>query len=115
MYTRKIETLVSGRKALILAVVSFGLALTTRAQDDWDLGWPFYEPVRQTKNWGISPFFGYRFGGEVQNIDTGKTYGFADAPAYGVFLDYAPKDFYGRYEILWSHQDSELNFHGDSG
>jgi opacity protein-like surface antigen len=115
MYTRKIEALVSQPKRLILAVAFIGLALTSRAQDDWDIGWPFYQPIYQTKNWGISPFYGYRFGGEVKNFDTGTSYSFEDAPAYGVFLDYAPTDFYGRYELLWSHQDSSLNFLGDNG
>jgi hypothetical protein len=108
MYTRKIETL------LILMVVNIGLALTTRAQE-YDPDWPFYKPYTQTHSFGISPFYGYRFGGEVENLTTGTTYSFADGPAYGVFLDYAPKNFYGRYEVLWSHQDTSLDFNGDNG
>jgi opacity protein-like surface antigen len=114
MYTRKIEALVSRPKGLILAVVSIGLALTARAQD-FDSDWPFYKPIAQTLSFGISPFYGYRFGGEVENFDTGTTYSFTDGPAYGLFLDYAPKNFYGRYELLWSHQDSGLDFNGDNG
>ena len=111
---KKIETLISRPRGLILAA-SIGLALTTQAQDDWDMGWPFYEPLTQTQKYGISPFYGYRFGGEVQNFETGTTYSFKEGPAYGVFLDYAPMNYYGRYEVLWSHQDSGLDFRGDNG
>src|SRR5262245_50412184 len=114
MRVRKIKSLVSRPGWLILAIVSIGVALTTRAQE-YDPDWPFYKPLTQTQNFGISPFYGYRFGGEVENLDTGTTYSFKDGPAYGVFLDYAPKNFYGRYEVLWSHQDSSLDFQGDNG
>src|SRR5262245_13400799 len=110
-----IERARGGRhKRFILALLSIGLALTARAQT-YDLDWPFYKPYIQTQNFGISPFYGYRFGGEVENIDTGTTYSFTDGPAYGVFLDFAPTDFYGRYELLWSHRDSSLDFQGDNG
>ena len=114
MNTSKLKLPSSVQKGLILAAASFGLALTAGAQD-LDSEWPFYKPLTQTLQFGISPFFGYRFGGEVENRDTGATYSFEDGPAYGVFLDYAPKDYYGRYELLWSHQDSSLDFHGDNG
>jgi hypothetical protein len=102
------------KKGLILAALSFGLAVTTGARD-YDTDWPFYKPLTQTQPFGISPFYGYRFGGEVEDKDTGATYSFEDAPAYGLFLDYAPMDYHGRYELLWSHQDSSVNFHGDNG
>ena len=105
---------VSIPKGLILAAASFGLAQVAGAQDfDSDFG--FYKPLTQTTRFGISPIYGYRFGGDVEDNDTGKTYSFEDGPAYGLILDYAPMDYYGRYEILWSHQDSSLDFHGDNG
>ena len=33
----------------------------------------------------------------------------------GCSSDYAPMDYYGRFELLWSHQDSSVNFNGDYG
>jgi len=101
-------------KLLILAALTFGLALTTWAQDYND-EWPFAKPLTQTQRFGVTPIYGYRFGGDVEDVNTGKTYSFEDAPAYGLFLDYAPTNFYGRYELLWSHQDSSLDFKGENG
>jgi opacity protein-like surface antigen len=64
----------------------------------------------------ISPFYGYRFGGEVQNRYTGRTYSFEDSEAYGLFLDYAPRpNWPAKLELLWSHQDSSVNLQGLSG
>ena len=99
----------------ILAAFSFSMALTASGSDfetDW-AGFP--EPITQTTRFGISPFFGYRFGGEIQDAKTGENYSLNDGPAYGLFLDYAPKDYYGRFEVLWSHQDSSVNFNGNNG
>jgi hypothetical protein len=114
MNTSNFRTPASRRKGLFLAAVGLGLALTIRAQDI-DADWPFSKPITQTQRFGITPFYGYRFGGGVENNNTGETYDFEDGPAYGVFLDYAPMDYYGRYELVWSHQDSSVNFHGDYG
>ena len=114
MNTGKLKIPTSVQKGLIVAAVGFGLARTAGAQD-FDTEWPFYKPYTQTQPFGISPFYGYRFGGEVENADTGTKYTFEDSPAFGVFLDYAPMDYYGRYEVLWSHQDSSVDFHGDNG
>lgn len=99
---------------LLVVVLSLGVALVARAQDDFsdDI---FPRPVAQTTQFGISPFFGYRFGGEVEDAITGTDYSFEDSPAYGLFLDYAPKNFFGRYELLWSHQDSSIDFKGNNG
>jgi hypothetical protein len=102
------------REGLILAALTFSLTLTTRAQD-FDSSSIFPTPIKQTQRFGISPFFGYRFGGEVEDDDTGKEYSFEDSPAFGLFLDYAPVNFHGRYELLWSHQESSLDFEGDNG
>jgi hypothetical protein len=94
--------------------VGFGLALTAGAQD-MDTDWPFYKPFTQTQQFAIAPFYGYRFGGELENNNTGANYNLENGPAYGVFLSYAPMDYYGRYELLWSHQDSSVDFNGDYG
>jgi len=99
---------------LILAAFCFSLALTASGQD-LDTDWAFAKPLTQTTRFGISPFYGYRFGGEIQDASTGSKYNFKDAPAYGLYLDYAPMDYYGRFELLWSRQDSSVDFHGNNG
>jgi hypothetical protein len=100
---------------LILAAFGCSLALTASAQDfDSDFG-EFPMPVAQTTRFGITPFYGYRFGGEVQDPTTDTKYSFKDAPAYGLYLDYAPLDYYGRFELLWSRQDSSVDFQGNNG
>ncbi|HTY88939.1 MAG TPA: hypothetical protein VMB80_15860 [Candidatus Acidoferrum sp.] len=99
---------------LILAVMSLGLALTAGAQDlDDDSIFP--KPLRQTTQFGISPFYGYGFGGEVQDPNTETKYSLKNGPAYGLILDYAPMDYYGRFELLWSRQDSSVDFQGNNG
>jgi hypothetical protein len=98
-----------------VAALSFGLALTSGAEElgmDDDF---IPEPITQTTQFGISPFIGYRFGGEVEDAITGTDYSFEDSEAYGLFLDYAPLNYFGRYELLWSHQDSSINFQGNNG
>jgi len=102
-------------QCLLLATLSLGLALAAAAQDLDGEDFPFAKPIAQTTQFGISPFYGFRFGGEVQDANTSTTYEFDDSPAYGVFLDYAPKNYFGRFEVLWSHQDSNLDFRGNNG
>lgn len=100
---------------LLLAGLGFGLALTASGQDsDTDWG-ELPTPIAQTTRFGVAPFYGYRFGGEVQDPTTDTKYSFKDAPAYGLFLDYAPLDYYGRFELLWSRQDSSVDFQGNNG
>jgi hypothetical protein len=99
---------------LILAAFGFSLALAASGQD-FDNDWAFAKPLTQTTRFGISPFFGYRFGGEIQDPNTDAKYSFKDGPAYGLILDYAPMDYYGRFELLWSRQDSSVDFHGNNG
>lgn len=101
-------------KLVAYAALSLGLVTTIQAQD-FDSDFTFYKPITQEQRFGISPFYGYRFGGEVENPTSGSTYSFEDSPAYGVFLDYAPVNYYGRYEFLWSRQDSSVDFQGDNG
>ena len=99
---------------LILAAFGFSLALTASAQD-FDTDFSFPKPLTQTTRFGISPLYGYRWGGEIQDASTGSEYSFKDAPAYGLILDYAPLDYYGRFELLWSRQDSSVEFGGNYG
>jgi opacity protein-like surface antigen len=102
------------RNRLMLAAFGFSLALTASGQDlGTDFSFP--RPLTQTTQFGISPLFGYRWGGEIQDADTGAEYSFKDAPAYGLILDYAPMDYFGRFELLWSRQDTSVDFHGDNG
>lgn len=99
---------------LILAGFGFSLALTASGQD-LDTNWDFPKPLTQTTRFGISPFYGYRWGGEIQDASTGSEYSFEDAPVYGLILDYAPIGYYGRFELLWSRQDSSVDFQGNYG
>jgi hypothetical protein len=61
----------------------------------------------------ITPFYGYRFGGEVEDPYSGEKLAFDAAPAYGLFLDAGPKNSEVRVELLWSRQDSSFNISGD--
>jgi hypothetical protein len=63
----------------------------------------------------LSPFYGYRFGGEIQIQPTGEHLSLKDAPAYGIAVDFAPKGGDFKLELLWSHQESSVNFNGYSG
>jgi opacity protein-like surface antigen len=114
MKTNRLKKAGSILNRLMLAAFGFSLALSASGQDfDTDVG--FGKPIPQTTRFGISPFYGYRWGGEIQDVNTGTKYSFKDAPAYGLFLDYAPLDYYGRFELLWSRQDSSVNFQGNYG
>ena len=99
---------------LLLAAFGFSLALAAAGQD-LDTDWAFAKPLAQTTQFGIWPFYGYRFGGEIQDASTDSKYHLKDGPAYGLILDYAPPDYYGRFELLWSRQDSSVNFGGNNG
>ena len=107
-------TLAPIHKRLLLAALGFGLTLTTWA-DELEMKSSLDEALTQTQRFGISPFFGYRFGGEVEDLSTGTEYDFDDAPAYGLTLDYAPPGSDMRLELLWSRQDSGIDFGGDYG
>jgi hypothetical protein len=114
MKTSSLKKRGSIHNRLILTAFGFSLALMASGQD---LGtdWGFPKPLTQTTRFGISPFYGYRWGGEIQDASTDSKYSFKDAPAYGLFLDYAPKGYFGRFELLWSRQDSSVDFNGNNG
>lgn len=75
----------------------------------------FPAPLKQTSPFGFSPFAGYRFGGDVGAPGTVRKYSFDEAASFGLVLNYAPPDYPGRFELLWSRQESGLNFRGDNG
>lgn len=102
------------QKKFILAAFGFSLALTVSGQD-FDTDSMFPVPLTQTTRFGVSPFFGYHFGGDVQDPHTDNTYNFKDGPAYGLILDYAPTDYYGRFELLWNRQDTSVDIQGNNG
>lgn len=101
-------------KQLLLAALGFSLTLTIRAYDFHPES-DFDKPVTQPQWFGISPFYGYRFGGGVEDLNTGRDYHFDDAPAYGLTLDFAPPNSEVRLELLWSRQESGIDFRGDYG
>jgi hypothetical protein len=75
-----------------------------------------FNPLLQAQRLEISPFYGYRFGGEVQNALNGRTYGFQDSPAYGLMLDVAAQEKSDmKLELMWSRQDSKVDLEGLSG
>ncbi|HMP81454.1 MAG TPA: outer membrane beta-barrel protein [Verrucomicrobiota bacterium] len=104
----------TARARLIIAGLALSLTLASSAQD-YGSDSIFPTPLQQTQKFGIWPFVGYRFGGEVEDESTGKDYSFENSTAFGLCLDYAPPNYHGRFELLWSHQDSSLDFDGDNG
>lgn len=114
MQTNRLKPVNAIPNKLILAAFGFSMVLTAVGQD-FDADWVFAKPVPQTTRFGISPFFGYRFGGQIQDPHTDAKYSFQDGPAYGLILDYAPMDYYGRFELLWSRQDTSVDFQGNNG
>ncbi len=116
MKTSKLKKTKTGFIAdrLIFSAFAFGLALTASGQElSNDMA--FAKPIPQTSRFGISPFYGFRFGGEIQDANSDAKYSFKDGPAYGVILDYAPINYYGRFELLWTRQDTSINFDGNNG
>ena len=101
-------------KRLLVAALGFSLTLTAWAYD-LRMESSFEKPVTQPQRFGISPFYGYRFGGGVEDLTTGTDYDFDDAPAYGLTLDFAPPNSEVRLELLWSRQETGIDFRGDNG
>jgi hypothetical protein len=69
----------------------------------------------QAQRLEITPFYGYRFGGEIEDAFTGENYSFEDAPAYGMFLRLGPTNSEMKVEFLWSRQDSSVDFKDSIG
>src|SRR6185369_6499555 len=59
----------------------------------------------------ISPFYGYRWGGEIETTAEQKL-GLEAGRAYGLSIDYAPREAPDiKLELLWSRQDSGVDLH----
>ncbi|MBE2215818.1 MAG: outer membrane beta-barrel protein [Opitutaceae bacterium] len=63
----------------------------------------------------VSPFVGYRFGGEFENAATGDRYTIQAAPTFGVMIDVPIGSNPIRTELLWCRQDTEIQFPGTDG
>ena len=62
----------------------------------------------------LSPFYGYRFGGSVDS-SSGGTLDLKPGQAYGLTLDFGPRDSEVKFELLWSRQESGIDFEGLGG
>ncbi len=63
----------------------------------------------QAQKFSAGPFYGYRFGGELENSTTSETLKIKDNPSFGIFLDYDPTDSGLKLELLYSRQQTELD------
>jgi hypothetical protein len=59
----------------------------------------------------VTLYAGYRFGGELTDVTTDKTWQFSDGPAYSVAGDF-PLSRYTQWEIFVSHRSSALKANG---
>lgn len=57
----------------------------------------------------FGPFYGYRFGGKLENGATGESLSIEENPSYGVYLDIDPTDSGLRLELLYSVQETEVD------
>ena len=63
----------------------------------------------------ISPFYGYRWGGDIETTG-GQKLDLEGGRAYGLSLDYSPRAAPDvKLELLWSRQDSSVDFQGLGG
>src|SRR5262252_6837318 len=61
----------------------------------------------------ISPFYGYRWGGDFETAG-GEKLGLQAGKAYGLSFDYtASPDL--KFELLWSRQESSVDLHDVGG
>ncbi|ADE53689.1 hypothetical protein [Coraliomargarita akajimensis] len=60
----------------------------------------------------LRPLLGFRFGGEFENLVTGDSVRVKSAPAYGLALDFSPSGGPEKLQLLWSHQEAELDASG---
>lgn len=63
----------------------------------------------QAQRFSVGPFYGYRFGGDVESTATGESLKIQDNPSYGIFLDIDPGDTGLKLELLYSRQETELD------
>ncbi len=60
----------------------------------------------------ITPFYGYRFGGEFEDADTGAEFDIRDSPCWGGMLG-IPLSKISRIEFYYSRQETELRSEDD--
>jgi hypothetical protein len=60
----------------------------------------------------ITPFYGYRFGGEFDDADTGQEFDIRDSPCWGGMLDVHLSRI-SQVEFYYSHQETELRLDDD--
>ena len=67
-----------------------------------------FAPALQAQtNFEISPFLGYRLGGELDDLDFGDSFDFEDTDSYGVTLDFrVSRNTF--IEVFYSSQETEL-------
>ena len=61
----------------------------------------------------ISPFYGYRWGGQFETAG-GQSLGLQAGKAYGLSFDYSPSTDL-KFELLWSRQESSVDLHDVGG
>jgi hypothetical protein len=59
----------------------------------------------------VTLYGGYRFGGELKDVTTDKTWQFTDGPAYSLAADF-PLSRYTQWEIFVSHRSTALKANG---
>ena len=62
----------------------------------------------------VTPFIGYRFGGNFENFTTGQNYDVDSSESYGLTFDF-PVDDEVKLELLYSRQDTEIETSGYLG
>jgi len=55
----------------------------------------------------LTPFLGFRFGGSVESLSTGESFGIDGSGSYGLIFDY-PLSPETTFEFVWSVQDTEI-------
>ena len=63
--------------------------------------------VGYAANIEVTPFYGYRFGGDLEDAETGESFDIDEAPAWGGILNVNLSDV-TQFEFYYSHQETEL-------
>ncbi len=63
----------------------------------------------------VSPFYGFRFGGDFEDATTEETYSIQSSPTYGIMVDLPLGESGVRTELLWCRQETNIQFPGTEG
>jgi uncharacterized membrane protein len=99
-----------GSQLILLITLLFPVA--ARTQETSDAEQIPEEPPAQ-RPFEISPFYGYRWGGDFQTAG-GQKLGLEGGKAYGLSIDYSPNADL-KYELLWSRQESGVDLQDVGG